>query len=112
MEEAEALQRIAVEDSFLAKVNSGDKEAIKQYICSKGWDCNTAIRIATCESGLRWNATNETGADMSYGIFQINIKGSLAKGRPSKEELLVPTKNIDFAYSMYARQGFVPWSCY
>ncbi len=112
MEEAQVSQSIAREESFLARVNSGDKEAIKQYICSKSWDCNTAIRIATCESGLRWNATNETGADMSYGIFQINIKGSLANNRPSKEELLVPTKNIDFAYSMYARQGFNPWSCY
>lgn len=106
MEEAER-------NSFLAKVNSGDKEAIKQYICSKSWDCATAIRIATCESGLNPNAYNGnvgTG-DNSVGIFQINILGALAKSRPSKDWLLIATNNIDYAYQMYSKQGWAPWSC-
>lgn len=104
----------AQRESFLAKVNNGDKEAIKQYITEVfGNEAGIAIKIAQCESGLNPNAYNGnvgTG-DNSVGIFQINILGALAKSRPSKDWLLIATNNIDYAYQMYSKQGWAPWSC-
>lgn len=106
MEEAQA-------QSFLARVNSGDKEAIKQYICSKNWDCNTAIRIATCESGLRPDAVGDlhldNGTNPSYGIFQLRY---FSGSRGTKEQLLTATYNIDKAYEMSGGgTNWSPWSC-
>jgi hypothetical protein len=111
MEEAE-------KNSFLARVNSGDKEAIKQYICSKNWvvttgGCNTAIRIATCESGLRPDAVGDlhldNGTNPSYGVFQIRYFGG---ARGTKEQLLTATYNIDKAYEMSGGgTNWSPWSC-
>jgi hypothetical protein len=37
-------------------------------ICSLPWNCDTMVRIASCESGLNPNSYNPAGY---YGIFQI-----------------------------------------
>jgi len=78
-----------------------------------GKDAPRAIRIASCESSLQWWRINDTPStgDYSIGIFQINLYGSLAKNRPSKEWLLNYKNNIDYAYKMYKAQGWTPWSC-
>ena len=89
------------------------KEDIKNYICTKGWDCALAIKIFTCESGLNPSSINNnpnTG-DYSVGISQINLIGNLRKSRPPEEWLLNPKNNIDYAFEMYQKQGFKPWSC-
>lgn len=48
----------------------GPQEVI-DAICSLPWDCETMVRIATCESGLNPNAFNPAGY---YGLFQINFE--------------------------------------
>jgi hypothetical protein len=66
------------------------------------------------ESGMRANAHNYNPAtkDNSYGVFQINIFGSLANSRPAPEKLLDYKANINYAYQMWKTQGFNPWSVY
>ena len=66
-----------------------------------------AIRIARCESKLNPLAYNGVGLDDSHGIFQINIKGNLAKNRPTAEQLKDPETNIKFARTLYdSANGF------
>ena len=71
-----------------------------------------AVNIAICESGLNHLAINDnpqTG-DYSVGIFQINLYGKLRDSRPSEEWLLIPENNIAYAYQMYLKSGFTPWT--
>ena len=72
-----------------------------------------ALRIAICESGLNPNALNDNPrtSDYSVGLFQINLYGELAKSRPSEEWLRVPENNVAYAYEMYQRSGWTPWTC-
>ena len=88
------------------------KDGIEAYIRSKDWhDDDLAVRIAICESSLVPTAYNGKGRDNSVGIFQINLYGSLAKSRPSKEVLFSAKENIDYAFYMYQKEGFKPWTC-
>ena len=72
-----------------------------------------AVNIAFCESGLNPLAHNynpKTG-DNSWGLFQINLYGDLKHERPSPEWLVIPENNIQYAYELYLRSGWTPWSC-
>lgn len=85
------------------------------YIRSKDWKGETekAVAIARCESGLNSKALNNnprTG-DFSVGVYQVNLHGNLAKNRPSKEWLMNPKNNVDYANEMFKREGFRPWTC-
>lgn len=66
------------------------------------------------ESGLRANAHNYNPAtrDNSYGVFQINLYGSLANSRPPANQLLDYKFNIKYAYEMWRNQGWQPWGAY
>ena len=82
-------------------------DILKQY----NWNVDTAYRIMMCESGgnpLAHNHNHSTRDD-SWGLFQINLFGSLKDSRPSSEWLVIPANNIDYAYNMYKRSGWTPW---
>ena len=88
------------------------RELVAQY---PDWDVETMVKIAQCESSFRKDVINDnprTG-DHSVGIFQINTLGSLAKDRPSVEDLKDPAKNIKFANELYKNGGVNHWkNCY
>lgn len=82
-----------------------------------GKDAPVAIAVARCESGLRegavgdghiayWQGGVEYGK--SYGIFQIRH----LPGRPDPTNLLQADFNIQYAYNLFKRSGFYPWSAY
>lgn len=83
---------------------------LKKYF---GSEYANAHAIAMCESGLNPHAVNNNAKthDHSIGVFQINIYGSLAKGRPSQEWLMVAENNVKYAKGMYDHSGWKPWSC-
>jgi len=92
-------------------VVSGDIGALlnKHFGASAG----AAQLIMYCESGgvpSRHNDNPTTGDD-SWGLFQINRYGSLAKGRPSADWLVVAENNISYAAGMYKANGsWRPWT--
>jgi len=72
-----------------------------------------ARKIMICESGgweYSHNGDARTGDD-SWGLFQINLFGSLKYGRPSPDYLSNPEQNIAYAAGMWRSQGWKPWSC-
>lgn len=78
------------------------------------WCHQTAIAVAKAESGLRPDAHNYNPAtgDNSYGIFQINLYGSLANSRPAPNKLVDYKFNVEYAYNMWKSQGWTPWGAY
>ena len=83
------------------------EEEIAQYICSKPWNCQDALKVARCESGLNPNAlgVNHNGT-VDRGVFQLN---SVHKGI-SNADAFDYRKNTDYAVQkLYTYQGWGPW---
>jgi len=78
------------------------------------WDAETAYEIMLCESKGNPEAHNfsHKTKDDSWGLFQINLYGELAKTRPSPEWLKIPENNIDYAYKIYLENGWGQWTCF
>lgn len=85
------------------------KEQIIEYIKSKDWNDEEALKVAFCESGYNELAHGDRDLDpSSWGVFQIRS----FNGRPPIEELLQYQKNIDYAYAMWKTQGgWQAWTC-
>lgn len=86
---------------------------IEEYICTKKWDCKTALAVAKAESGLRCDAQNVNKGTNSLdaGLFQINSV-HLKKAGWKIADLLDCKKNTDMAYEIYKGSGWVAWSAY
>lgn len=80
---------------------------IAKYICTKDWDCNTAIALFYAESGL--NPGRKSGTN-DHGVAQINKW--YQRNRIGDRDLYNAQDNIDIAYEIYQEQGFKPWSAY
>lgn len=89
-----------------------DKD-LAEYICSKGWNCEVAVALATAESGMREGSVNlNQGHSLDVGIYQINLTYHGHRKGCSLKELSDKYKNVDCAYSIYLEQGFEPWVAY
>jgi len=105
--------------------------SIEGYILEVfGEDGEMAVRIATCESKLRpevigdkdlMSINTETGELVgdSIGIFQIRT-GSTNWNRAARNDMTAdefrtflkdPINNINYAKTIFDRQGFMPWTC-
>lgn len=90
-------------------------QTIADYISSKDWDYSIAIRIAKSENFWNLNKhfdcrrtnVNKNGS-IDRGIFQINSVHTDI----SPEDAFNCFKNIDYAYNLWKRQGWQPWSAY
>lgn len=84
---------------------------VEEYVCTKKWDCKTALAVAKAESEQRCDAQNiNTDRSIDVGYFQINSV-HLRKGW-KVGELLDCKTNIDRAFEIYQAQGWQPWSAY
>lgn len=91
----------------------------------------TMVKIAQLESTNNTQAFNDKGRDLSYGLFQINMKDddprnpNMGKerrkwfGLKSNEELYDPLTNAKAAYKLWSskekqgkNKGFTHWSTY
>ena len=69
-----------------------------------------AIRVAECESSLRWDAVGAAG---ERGILQIHPvhRGRVEALGFSWDEMLMPWQNAVVAADLWAEQGWRPWVC-
>jgi hypothetical protein len=80
---------------------------IDRLICSKDWDCKTAVAVAKAESGLRCHATNKnTNGTIDSGLFQIN---SIHKAKYAGRNIFDCQTNIEVAYQIYKASNWNPW---
>lgn len=77
-----------------------------------------ATAIAMAESGGNTRAHNQRPPDNSYGLWQINMYGTLATGRrlmfgiATNDQLFDPTVNARAALMIRRGQGWTAWSVY
>ncbi|QAX92934.1 glycosyltransferase [Streptomyces phage WheeHeim] len=78
-----------------------------------------AVAIALAESSGNPNAHNAVPPDNSYGLWQINMLGSMGPARrkqfglKSNDDLFNPTTNAKAAYAISnGGKNFGPWSTY
>jgi len=113
--------------SMLPKVEVANAETsnkptdyqIANYISSKRWDYNDAIRIAKSENA--WNRTksfdcSRTGGPNSdgtydHGLWQINDI-HIQSGAISLADANDCYRSTNFALKLYQRSGWQPWSAY
>lgn len=101
---------IIIVQNALVTVNSPLPEPILSQIrLYKGWDAETMIAIATCESGLNQNAVSKTG---DYGIFQVNEfwwdSTAQKLGLDYKNSV---EDNIEMAKVIHKQGGYKMWVC-
>lgn len=78
----------------------------------------TLTAIAKGESGWRTEAHNPVGRDNSYGLWQINMLGTMGANRrkqfglSSNEQLFDPRRNAAAALAILRSQGWKAWSVY
>jgi hypothetical protein len=94
---------------------------IKGLAYGVGLDDNQAsimTAIALAESGGNTDSHNPIPPDDSYGLWQINMLGSMgtsrrkALGLPSNSALYDPSTNAVAMKYIYSRQGYKAWSTY
>jgi len=85
----------------------------------RGQDLTVAVAVALAESGGDPKAHNPVPPDNSYGLWQINMIGSLGPARrdqfdlDSNRELFDPEENAKAAWAISGRGGsFQPWTTY
>jgi hypothetical protein len=93
-----------------------------KYFASKqgfaGRDLNIAVAVALAESGGRPRAHNAVPPDDSYGLWQINMLGSLGPARrkrfgiPTNETLFDPNVNAKAARIIWQGSGWKAWTTY
>jgi len=97
-------------------------EEIAEYAYGAGFRghaLTTAVAVAMAESGGKVEAHNDLPPDNSYGLWQINMYGSLGPDRrreydlDSNRELLDPEANAEVAHRVWRADGsFMAWSAY
>jgi lysozyme-like protein/excreted virulence factor EspC (type VII ESX diderm) len=85
----------------------------------RGHDLTVAVAVALAESGGDPRAHNPVPPDDSYGLWQINMLGSLGPARrgefdlDSNRELFDPKENAQAAWEISGRgDSFGPWTTY
>ena len=116
---------------IVEEVETVEEFSIEGYILKVfGEDGETALKIATCESKLNPEVIGDTGLMSintetgeyigdSIGLFQIRT-GSTNWNRAARNGMTAdefrtylkdPVNNINYAKTIFDRQGFSPWTC-
>ncbi|MBI5071661.1 transglycosylase SLT domain-containing protein [Candidatus Falkowbacteria bacterium] len=91
-----------------------ENSEIKNYIRSLwGEETERAFEIVWCESGFKTDVISRTG---DVGLFQINLAAHWTQipGEDRVEKILWLQdwrNNVEFAYMLWADQGWRPWVC-
>ena len=95
-----------------AGIQPFDGRGVVSTICSYDWNCDTALRIVSCESHYKMDAISWGGE--SFGLFQLHA----ATWAPIFEDFWQtwddPMRNTEMAWEIYKRAGYswAPWDCW
>ena len=93
-------------------------ELIRKYFPVTEW--SRAERVASCESGMRSNATSRPNVNQTkdIGVFQLNdggtLQGLLSRMGYSKEQTYLALNaewNVMAAHKLWTERGWAPWVC-
>jgi hypothetical protein len=96
-------------------------DQIRGYASAAGFtgkDLDIAVGVALAESGGNPNAHNSVPPDNSYGLWQINMLGSLGPARrkqfgiDSNDKLFDPSVNAHAAFLIHKGSGWNAWTTY
>lgn len=98
-------------------------DQIRTLLTNAGFPANSTVTddmvgIAYAESGGDPNSHNSKPPDDSYGLWQINMLGSLGPARrkqfgiSANTQLFDPQTNAHAAYVVYKSQGLNAWTTY
>ena len=92
--------------------NPASVTSVETLIRSYDWDDETALRIFTCESGLRAEAVSWDGT--SFGIAQLYAPIWAGVFPDFWERWMDAAWNIARAWEIYVRAGYSwsPWACW
>lgn len=98
-------------------LSQDELESILKQAGFSGTGLANAMRISKAESGNRPYAWNPKGADLSYGLFQINMLGQMGVDRmkrfglSSYDDLYDPLTNAKVAYAISkGGTNWKPWT--
>lgn len=104
------IKEVKTEVVYVEKEEESEEEQIRQYIKDLWGDkADEAFAVLSCENnGLNPTAKNTGNSNGSVdgGIFQINS----IHGLPD-DVVYNWKRNIAYAYSIYLKQGWRPWTC-
>lgn len=103
---------LAQENVQIFKINKiSDEKIIKEILSVFGINGREAVRVGSCESNLQTTAISPTN---DVGIFQINLAAHGQEIATTRKEqiawLEVPEHNVEFAYSLFLKNGWKDWS--
>lgn len=102
----------------MANLSRSQLTGLAQSVGFTGNDVQIAVAVALAESGGNPGAHNSTPPDDSYGLWQINMLGSMGPERRKKfgisrnDELFRPATNAKAAKIIHAEQGWKGWTTY
>jgi len=103
----------------MANLSRSQLAGLAQSVGFAGSDVNIAVAVALAESGGNPGAHNQQGLDDSYGLWQINMKGTMGPERRKKfgissnTDLFRPAVNAKAAKIIHSEQGWSRgWTTY
>lgn len=102
----------------MAKLSQSEIEGYAADAGFTGNDIHIAGAVAMAESGGSTTSHNATPPDNSYGLWQINMLGSLGPSRrkqfgiTSNDQLYDPRINAQAAHAVWKGSGWSAWTTY
>jgi hypothetical protein len=88
---------------------SASYTSLGEIVAAYDWPLNEAFAVVDCESS--WNPLAVSWDGSSYGLFQI-WAGHAWRWLDFWEEWMNPSRNAEYAYELWAEQGWGIWGCY
>lgn len=85
--------------------------SIEEMICNTfGDQCQKALSVVRCESSFNPGTVGAAGERGLFQIHPVHIPYLQDRGM-TWDSMFDPASNISYAYDLYSRSGWGPWTC-
>lgn len=85
--------------------------SIEEMICNTfGDQCQKALSVVRCESSFNAGTVGAAGERGLFQIHPVHIPYLQDRGM-TWDSMFDPASNIAYAYDLYSRSGWGPWTC-